>query len=453
MIRTFRCFFAGLTVLLATGTAVAQSQQTPELHKVKKKETLFGIARQYGLTIQELVEANPEMNRPGYELKKDDYVIIPQRKSHAADVQQAPVPQSITRYSTPHKGAVKLGVMLPLHDANGDGRRMIEYYRGVLMACDSLKKRGYSIDVYAWSTPDTKDIAPVLRESAAKECDLIIGPLYSMQMSQLSEFASRHDIKLIIPFSISVPELASNSNIFQVYQSPNAFNDGVIEQFVNRFTNYHPVFIDCNDSTSTKGNFTSGLRRRLEVMGIDYGITNLKSSESKFARAFSQERPNVVILNSGKGPELNVAIAKLNGLTAAVPGLKITLFGYQEWMLYTRQQLENFYKYNTYIPSAFHYNPLSSKTLSLEQKYRQNFHQDMMYSLPRFAITGFDHAMFFLQGIKQYGKSFTGAPGMVGYTPIQTPLRFERLGNGGLRNRSLMFIHYLPEHRMETITF
>ena len=30
---------------------------------------------------------------------------------------------------------VRLGVMLPLHDLNGDGRRMVEYYRGVLMAC------------------------------------------------------------------------------------------------------------------------------------------------------------------------------------------------------------------------------------------------------------------------------------------------------------------------------
>ena len=47
------------------------------------------------------------------------------------------------------KRALRVGVMLPLHDVNGDGRRMVEYYRGFLMACDSLKMEGISIDVSA----------------------------------------------------------------------------------------------------------------------------------------------------------------------------------------------------------------------------------------------------------------------------------------------------------------
>ena len=51
------------------------------MHKVKKKETLFGIARDNGLTVQELIDANPEMNTPGYELKKGDFIVIPYPKS------------------------------------------------------------------------------------------------------------------------------------------------------------------------------------------------------------------------------------------------------------------------------------------------------------------------------------------------------------------------------------
>ena len=45
--------------------------------------------------------------------------------------------------------AVRVGIMLPLHNDNGDGRRMTEYYRGVLMACDSLRADGISIDIRA----------------------------------------------------------------------------------------------------------------------------------------------------------------------------------------------------------------------------------------------------------------------------------------------------------------
>jgi hypothetical protein len=77
----------------------------------------------------------------------------------------------------------------------------------------------------------------------------------------------------------------------------------------------------------------------------------------------------------------------------------------------------------------------------------------MMGALPRFAITGFDHAYFFLQGLHKYGKSFNGAAGMLGFTPVQTPLKFERYGNGGLRNKTMMFVHYRPDTAIETITF
>ena len=77
----------------------------------------------------------------------------------------------------------------------------------------------------------------------------------------------------------------------------------------------------------------------------------------------------------------------------------------------------------------------------------------MMQALPRFAVTGFDHTMFFLKGIYQQGKSFTGAAGSVGYIPVQTPLKFERIANGGYLNKSMLFVHYKPTHQIETITY
>jgi hypothetical protein len=282
---------------------------------------------------------------------------------------------------------------------------------------------------------------------------LIIGPLYSKQMDALSAFVTKHDIRLVIPFSINAPQLTTNRNIFQVYQSPTEQNDVIFARYIERFRNYHTVVIDCNDSTSKKGSFTFGLRRQMEQRGMDVVVTNLKSTEANFSRAFSQTKPNVVILNTGRSQELGVAFSKINGLKANSPELDITMFGYTDWLLYTRTHLENFYKYNTYIPSVFYYNPLSAGTQRFERKYRQNFRSDMQNALPRFAITGFDHAFFFLKGLHKYGKSFNGAEGMFGYPPVQTPLKFERYGNGGLRNRTMMFIHYQPEHTVETIKF
>ena len=77
----------------------------------------------------------------------------------------------------------------------------------------------------------------------------------------------------------------------------------------------------------------------------------------------------------------------------------------------------------------------------------------MMNTSQRFAMTGFDHAYYFLKGLNMYGKGFTGARGNVGYTPMQTPLRFERAGGGGFINNSMMFVHYSYNHNIEIINY
>ena len=449
-------------MVLILGTSIVSAQQSAnirEQHKVKKKETVFGISRAYGLTIEELINANPEMKQQGYELKKGAVLNIPYPKS-VIEKQEAEraakarkVAEEAAKANDVRNREIRLGVMLPLHDINGDGRRMMEYYRGVLMACDSLKKQGVSIDVHAWNTAEDGNIYKVLEDPAAAKCDLIIGPLYSKQMDALSDFVAKHDIRLVIPFSINAPQLTTNRNIFQIFQSLNEVSEATISHYLERFKDCHTVVIDCNDTTSKKGVFTFALRRQMESRGMECVVTNLKSSEENFSRAFSRTKPNVVVLNTGRSQELGVAFSKINGLKANNPELDITMFGYSDWLLYTHRYLENYYKYNTYIPSVFYYNPLSPATQQFQQKYRQNFSSDMQNLLPRFAITGFDHAYFFLKGLHKYGKTFNGAEGMFGYPPIQTPLKFERYGNGGLRNKTLLFIHYKPDHLMETFKF
>ena len=146
-------------------------------------------------------------------------------------------------------------------------------------------------------------------------------------------------------------------------------------------------------------------------------------------------------------------LAKLKTLTASRPSLEISVFGYPEWMTYVESQKQNFHRYNVYIPAPYFTNMESPFTRQMVRKYTANFHQDMQQSAPRFPLTGFDHAVFFLRGLQKYGKSFDGAAGRFGYQPLQTPLKFERVGNGGFQNRAFMFIHYKPDGTIETVNY
>ena len=432
--------------------AVAQ-QTTP--YKVKKKETIYGIARDNGISVEELMRANPGMDAPDFKLKKGTTINIPVGSKAPLQESQSTASSEEKRHSVrddiTHR-AIRLGVMLPLHKVNNDGRRMVEYYRGVLMACDSLKKEGISVDVHAWNLAEDGDIRQTLADPAAAQCDLIIGPLYSKFVGALSDFVAEHDIRLVIPFSINAPQLAHNARIFQIYQAPSTLNDVTARRVADWFKDCHPVVIDCGDTTSTKGPFTSALRKIYETRGVQYSLTSLKSTDTQFANAFVKDRPNVVVLNTARSQELNATFGKLSALIAHQP--EVALFGYTEWMMYLNNyQLSNFYRYNVYIPAPFYTNLKSSLTERLQQQYRHNFRQDMMQTLPRFALTGFDHALFFLRGLHKYGISFDGAEGRFGYQPVQTPLKFERVGEGGRQNRAYMFIHYKPDQTIETVNY
>lgn len=454
--RHILSYFCLLTALCFLSTeAWSQVQNYKELHEVKRKETIFGIARENGLTLQELIQANPEMNQPGYELKKGDFIRIPypsakQTPAAASTVEQPQLPaKPAVQKSDVRQRAVRIGVMLPLHNINGDGKRMVEYYRGVLMACDSLKANGISTDIRAWNVPEDGNIQKVLNDPHAADRDLIIGPLYSTQVKALSSFARQHEVKMLIPFSINSTEVYDNPYIFQVYQNGNTLNHAYAFQYAQHFKGCHTVLIDCNDSTSTKAGFTNVLRRQLEQDGSEFVITNLKSTEAAFKKCFSTSKRNVVVLNTSRNKDLTVAFAKLNGLRLTTPGIQISLFGYPEWLQLTRQHLDNFYKFDTYIPSTYYRNPLSHRVEHFKRKYRWNFHQDMQNYPQLFAMTGFDQTYFMVKGMHLYGTNFTGGTGMVGYTPVQQPLHFERIGNGGLQNKAIVFVHYTPANKIE----
>lgn len=135
--------------------------------------------------------------------------------------------QQVTTAQT--ASTVKVGVMLPLHDVDGDGRRMVEYYRGILMACETLKQKGISTDIHAWNVPIDADIRTTLLQEGANKCDVIFGPLYSKQVSALAGFCKTYGIKMVIPFSITGDDVERNKEIFQVYQSPEQLNEATIQ--------------------------------------------------------------------------------------------------------------------------------------------------------------------------------------------------------------------------------
>ena len=138
-----------------------------DMHKVKRKETVFSISRKYGITEAELIAANPELKGEN-KIKKGTFLCIPYPKAQTEqNIQSQAIPTDSelfreNRKKTERFSTIKAAVILPFLDgvSKSESSRMVEYYEGLLMAVDSLKRTGTSIDLYTYNENQSKGFKP-----------------------------------------------------------------------------------------------------------------------------------------------------------------------------------------------------------------------------------------------------------------------------------------------------
>ena len=442
MKQYLRYFLVSAMLFAIVGTAWGQSVRT---HKVKKNETIYGIAHANGITEAELRSANPGMERSDYVLKKGAVIVIPTPQTVATPVVGAAPTADDVR-----SRAIRMGIMLPLHDQNNDGRSMVEYYRGILMACDSLKREGISVDVYAWNTPDDADIATTLAKPEATQCDIIIGPFYSRQLEPLSAFCRQHNIMLLVPFATQPTPLSvtTSPRAFQVWQEPVELMQSTARRFVEWFRDANPVIVNCEDPQSTKAPFTAALRQQLDSRGTRYVLTSLSTADATFSGAFNQQKQNVVVLNSANTNYLHEALTKLRNLQSMQPAMKITIFGYPEWITFRGTRLEQLQNLNATIYSRLYNDEKSIESKEISAAFQRWYDSQMENAIPVQGILGFDLGYYIISTMNRQHGSLNLEKASVG-NGVQSSFSFTNLGEGkGWVNKAIYFIEFRPSGAM-----
>ena len=448
-----------ITLLLALPlSALAQSSnQWRDIHKVKRHETVFGIARNYDITIDELLDANPEMREKGYELKKGDQIFIPYSKNSKPAVQSKTENTKQKEVAPAGPSVVRVGVMLPFLDHSSEGTRMVEYYRGVRAALDTLSKEGIKTEVNLWNINKDSVLTKVLahKPSIAKQ-NIILGPLYTSQVHTLAEFCRKNNVALVMPFSIDADDATTNPNVFQIYQSDSQLAGRSIGAFIERFaTTHRPIFVNTNTPQDGKYAFTKALRETLQSRGIKEELTDINTPLREFAKHFSQTQPNVIILNSAAYKPLERLFEKLDSLKKIDPSLIISTYGYNEWFIYQPNLEKDYFKYNVHIPTTYYFSRTSDRVEDFERDYKNRYGQGMNPDcLPRMALLGYDHTMYFVRGMSKYGRSYVGNEKQnTGFKPLQSRLEFKRLGKGGYQNTNFQIIRFRTDGTMDSLTY
>lgn len=427
-----------------------------EIHKVKRKETIFSVSREYGISEQELIEANPELKEG---MKKGQLLCIPYPKAMVnipKKEEENINPPSNKELFEENKeiqkkiSTVKVALILPFHE----DKRMIEYYEGFLMAIDSLKRIGTSIDVYAYDSGKGASLNSILSKKELKEMDVIFGPMHQEHIKPLSEFAQKNNIRLVIPFSQKGKEVFNNPSIYQVNTPQSYLYSKVYDHFSRQFPNAHVIFIEPTIPDKDKEKFIIGFKQDLKNKGISSHTVGENVTKDELKAILQNDKANIFIPASGNNILLIKILPQLTLLTRENADKNIHLFGYPEWQTYTRDHLESFFELDTYFYSSFYTNTLFPAAVRFTESYHKWYSKDLTSKYPNYAMLGFDTGFFFLKGLSMYGSALENNLNKMKLTAIQTGFMFERVNNwGGFINKKVFFIHFNRNFELEKLEF
>lgn len=425
-------------------------------YTIGKRETMYSLCRKFKISSAELIRRNPALKRG---LKAGTVIKIPVVAEETVTRETAQPEESVVNalLSAPRDSrqlaTVKVALLLPFMTEervpSAATQRFIEYYEGLLLAVDSLRSEGCSIDLAVYDTGSgTKKVKEILKEKPLQEANLIIGAVQNDQIAPVAAFAQQRGIKYVIPFTSKNDDVLSNASVFQVNTPHSYLYSKAAQAGGDLFADYNIVLLETPDKEEKK-EFVKAFSAELQERGI--AMRRLVYQPATFAAdlegILATDKRNVVVPTSGSLDVLNQIKSPLRMLAETKPEYGLTLFGYPEWQTYTKDCLEDFYALNTYIYSNFYADNLSPEVHNFYARYKNWYSKSLINTYPKYGILGFDTGMFFLQALCRWGGNFENNLGRMQYKSIQTGFDFHRVNNwGGFINTQLFIVHYKNDY-------
>lgn len=437
---------------------------------VERRETLYGICRKFNITSVDLIKHNPELKNG---VKAGMVLRIPTQTTEVVTTTPAesrPLRETEVNALLYEKkesepvNRIKVALLLPFKAGqatpNAATARFVEYYEGLLLAVDSLRRQGVSIELSVYDTQEgAQAINRILeREKSLAEANLLIGAVQNDQIGPLADFAQKHKIKYVIPFTSKNDDVLSNASVFQVNTPHSYLYSKAAQAGCDLFANDNIILVNINDR-DVKTDFIKAFKEEMANRNIAYKEMNYNGETftTDIEALMTREKRNVVLPTSASLDAINQIKAPLRMLSEVQPEVEegeeplepfqVALFGYPEWQTYVRDCLEDFYTLDTYIYSNFYADNLSSEVHDFYGKYKNWYSKDLINTFPKYGILGFDTGMFFLGALWKYGERFETHLDDIRYPCIQTGFDFHRVNNwGGFINTNIFIVHYKNDY-------
>lgn len=329
----------------------------------------------------------------------------------------------------------------------------VEFYEGVLIAIDSMQKRGMNIKLNVFDTQKNADsIRQFIYSEDFLETDFIIGPIYERVQKEVAQFAAINRIPIVSPLASQSIITANNPYYFQVIPSRNYIADKTAEMVAEEYFNSNFIVVRTAEYEGTpEGDLVELIQEKLfnsgflsNRNGVSFTVYDFKN-EGPFGlrRIMSRSKENVVYIPSTDEGELSVAISNVNNLA---DDYSITLIGSNRFQNYHSINIEYFHNLKLRFIAPYWIDYENSATIQFFEKFKSNFGTE-----PRnIGVHGFDVAFYFLNALNYFGKDFEECLPYLHINLVQGNYHFEKVSeNGGYMNQGVSVISYSRDYEVK----
>ncbi|MCX7743951.1 MAG: LysM peptidoglycan-binding domain-containing protein [Flavobacteriales bacterium] len=384
-------------------------------HAVQEGETLYGISRKYGITVEDIITHNPQVKSG---LKAGEVIRIPIAKTEDKNIghqvqtsKEEPkkplisepnkeITQNKQEFVTikksndckefqTEKKSFRIAFLLPFTSGGKTNTKIAaEFFGGARVALDSLKNLGLQLEIFVYDTRsknDSDQVDNILSKPELKTMDMIIGPLYSANIGPVAEFASLHKIPVVSPFSRSDQLIHHRPYLIKITPDEASVARRTIKFFTTFYPNANYILVD----PGTKKDSLMHLHYYQAIKNIAgkdtarFHFTRLKSGGA--LGAIRKDVKNVIIFPCSREITVKDYLTKIN---KAIEKADISFVGTDEWLEFNNIEADYYENLNLHIPTVNYANYTDSANTSFIIKYQQLMKTDPdMYAFKGYYVT------------------------------------------------------------------
>lgn len=462
-----------IIVRVRTSKTVEILKVTPEvlrydtvLHRIQDKETIWGLAKRYNTTVDKIMELNPEL-KDG--LKTGYYIYVPVPATGEKKSEPSPIVRTQGCENSRFKSRYTIALLIPLYldeidriaipQVTDDLIRkpyfksfsFLEFYQGVMIAADSMKKAGLSIDLHVFDTAnDTMQVKKILAKPEMAYMDLIIGPFFLPEYNLVAAFAAKNQIRVVSPFARNNTLLGQHSNLFQI----NAGSDSKIAELARHIAKTYPdpnvIFVISNNEEDR--GLSRTFRSNLEAYAVN------QTRKPQFAEVVYSEKGMTGVSTHLDATRTNIVVNLITGETAVsnyIAGMarltktfNIIMFGLPEWKDYRTFELADLMSVKLHLFSNTFVDYNNPITIAYLTEYRNRYKGEP--DEDHYGFMGYDVALYFFRALHEFGLDFDNCLPQLSYNPVSTGFRWKQVNGKGYENIHLNLYRF-NDYNMEAV--